>query len=89
MQSDSLNQVGKSIKQGKKDARSALDRYSENFPKIERVRDIVSQDYTATEGDAANDFIMYFKTKQDDNRVLLDLMFFRPWCGCFQTPQEV
>lgn len=71
MKSDGLNQIGKGIRRTNKDVDYALKRYSENFPKIESTRDAF---------DVSTDFIAFFRTERDDNRVLLDLVFLLPLC---------
>lgn len=75
MASDSLSQVGKTLKQSRKKSNQSLNRYSENFPKLERVRAF-----------SVNPFEMHFKTKQLDNRVSMDLVFFQKVCICTPNP---
>ena len=95
MYRDKLNQVGKKIRETKESSDAALRRYSENFPKIERVRDVVQAGQSTVgtidvNSPIACDFELYFKTKQDSNRVLLDLVFLPLCCSCGaeQQPTE-
>lgn len=86
---DKIKQVGKTLKQGNKEAKFAINRVSEHFPKIERVTNIIAAEVPNDDPNLAiraRDFKMHFKTRRDDNRVLLDLVFLLPWCGCTEAP---
>lgn len=69
---DSLKQLGKYLKNTSRKSDYALNRYSENFTKIERVTDILQ----GSSESGQTIFEMHFKTKRPDNRVSMDLVFF-------------
>lgn len=63
---DKINQVGKYIKNSKQQSKYSLDRYSEIFPLVEKIRDSFNTDLP---------FTMEFKIKVSNNSLFLDLDF--------------
>jgi hypothetical protein len=69
MASDNIREVGKFVKQTRRDTDYALKRYHSKIPLVERTRDIF---------DSEIPFKMNFETKRKGNKVLLDLNFNKP-----------